>query len=466
MEQLLISELVKATKGKLIKGNKNDLVENITIDTRKLNFGDLFIAIRGKLHDGHSFINDALEKGAKTIITEDSKLDLETWKTINIIEVQNTTKALGDIARYYRKRYKPMVIAITGSNGKTTTKEMTAKILARNYRTVAAPASFNNEIGVPLTILQMDKETEVLILEMEMNEIGGIKSLCEIALPDIGVITNIGDTHLQFLFTRKGVIQEKSELLDAIKNNGTAILNADDPSVMEMWQGYKFKHHLTFSIEKSSDLYATKIVNHHENGTEFLLCGKYLTKLRVPGVYNIYNFLGAASVARALECKFEDITAAIDDFKPAPMRMEQINIDDIEIINDAFNANPQSMLAALETFADFMCAGKKIAILGDMLELGQKSTELHRSLGEKLPSSINMLITVGEQAKYIASGAINAGRKTEEVITCKDHQEAYNKLIDILKNGDKILVKGSRLMKLEEIITKLKDNYGNKTKIG
>jgi UDP-N-acetylmuramoyl-tripeptide--D-alanyl-D-alanine ligase len=213
-------------------------------------------------------------------------------------------------------------------------------------------------------------------------------------------------------------------------------------------------------------MYASKIINHHENGTEFLLCGKYLTKLRVPGVYNIYNFLGAASIARLLDCKFEDIIAGIDDFKPAPMRMEQINIDGIEIINDAFNANPQSMLAALDSFASFICTGKKIAILCDMLELGQKSTELHRALGEKLPPSINILITVGEQAKFIASGAINAGKKSEDIITCKDHQEAYNKLVDILKNGDKILVKGSRLMKLEEIITKLKDYYGNKTKTG
>jgi UDP-N-acetylmuramoyl-tripeptide--D-alanyl-D-alanine ligase len=466
MEPLLISEILKATKGKLIKGDENDLVKNITIDTRKLNLGDLFIAIKGKLHDGHSFINEALQKGVKTIITEDSKLESETWKTINIIQVQNTTKALGNLAQHYRKRYKPIVVAITGSNGKTTTKEMAAQILARNYRIVVAPASFNNDIGVPLTILQINKETEVLILEMEMNEIGGIKSLCEIALPDIGLITNIGDTHLQFLFTRKGVIQEKSELLDAIAKKGTAILNADDPSVMEMWQGYKFKQYITFSIEKSSDMYASKIINHHENGTEFLLCGKYLTKLRVPGVYNIYNFLGAASIARLLDCKFEDIIAGIDDFKPAPMRMEQINIDGIEIINDAFNANPQSMLAALDSFASFICTGKKIAILGDMLELGQKSTELHRALGEKLPPSINILITVGEQAKFIASGAINAGKKSEDIITCKDHQEAYNKLVDILKNGDKILVKGSRLMKLEEIITKLKDYYGNKTKTG
>jgi len=466
MEPLLISEILQATKGKLIKGDENDLVKNITIDTRRLNIGDLFIAIKGKLHDGHSFINEALKKGAKTIITEDSKLELESWKMINILQVQNTTKALGDIARYYRKRYKPIVVAITGSNGKTTTKEMAAQILARNYRIVVAPASFNNDIGVPLTILQINKETEVLILEMEMNEIGGIKSLCEIALPDIGLITNIGDTHLQFLFTRKGVIQEKSELLDAIAKKGTAILNADDPSVMEMWQGYKFKQYMTFGIERSSDMYASKIINHHENGTEFLLCGKYLTKLRVPGVYNIYNFLGAASIARLLDCKFEDIIAGIDDFKPAPMRMEQINIDGIEIINDAFNANPQSMLAALDSFASFICTGKKIAILGDMLELGDISTGLHRALGEKLPSSINVLITVGEQAKFIASGAINAGRTTEDVITCKDHQEAYKKLVDILKKGDKILVKGSRLMKLEEIITKLKDYYGNKTKTG
>ncbi len=459
MESLTISEILKATKGKLIQGNKNYFVRNITIDTRKLMPGDMFIAIKGKLLDGHTYIAESLRKGADGIITQDRRFEFKNWETTNVIQVANTTKALGDIARYYRKKYSPTVIAITGSNGKTTTKEMTAQILKTKFNIVSAPASFNNDIGVPLTVLQLTKDTEVLILEMEMNELGGTKRLCNIARPNIGAITNIGDTHLEFMYSRQGVAQEKSELLEFISGSGIAILNADDSMIMEMWQRYNFKGYFTFGIEKSADIFANKIINHFDQGTEFRLCNKYITRLKVPGVFNIYNALAAASITKALGCEFENIVLALEEYTAAPMRMERVEINGITIFNDAFNANPQSMLAALETFANFTASGRKIVVLGDMLELGIKSAEFHRDLGKNLPKSIDILVTVGEQAKHIAEGSNEAEKKPEEVIICNDYLKASNKLVDIIKKGDKILIKGSRLMKLEEIINKLKQQH-------
>ncbi|MEO0084946.1 MAG: UDP-N-acetylmuramoyl-tripeptide--D-alanyl-D-alanine ligase, partial [candidate division WOR-3 bacterium] len=261
-----LKEIIKATNGRLVQGNKDSIVSNISIDTRTIKPNDLFMAIKGKYLDGHSFIREALQKGASTIIAEDIRFEYETWKTVNIVQVVNTTKALEDIAQYYRKQFKPIVIAVTGSNGKTTTKEMITHILKEKYKVISAPASYNNNIGVPLTILNLTDDVEMLILEMEMNELGGTKRLCEIAQPDIGVITNIGDTHLEFLFSRDNVAREKSELLEYVSKQGTAILNADDAKVMEIWTWFNVKKCLTFGIKQSADVYAKNIINHGEHG--------------------------------------------------------------------------------------------------------------------------------------------------------------------------------------------------------
>ncbi len=459
MEPLKISDIVKATKGKLIQGQKKLQVLNISIDSRTLKVGDMFIAIKGKLTNGHTYVPEVLQKGASSIIVEDERVEFEQWKTISIIKVENTTRALGDIARYYRSKFSPKVIAITGSNGKTTTKEMIDQILKTKHNTVTAPASYNNDIGVPLTILQINNETGILVLEMEMNELGGIRRLCDIAQPDIGVITNIGDTHLEFLYTRDNVAQEKSELLEAIHNKGTAILNADDSAIIEMWERYKFKKVVLFGIDKFANIYANKIVNLNEQGTEFLVCNKYKCRLNIPGVFNIYNALAAISVAREMNCPFEEIIPALEAFKPALMRMQKIEMGKITLFNDSFNANPQSVMAALETFDKFECSGKKVVVLGDMLELGHRSNELHQNIGKNIPDSISILITVGKQAKQIAEGAKTFNKKLDGIFVFDRIQEVTDKLVDILANNDKILIKGSRLMKLEEIVNKLREHY-------
>ncbi|MEO0092564.1 MAG: UDP-N-acetylmuramoyl-tripeptide--D-alanyl-D-alanine ligase [candidate division WOR-3 bacterium] len=464
MEPITIAEIINATQGRLIQGDKNYLIKNISIDTRKILPDDLFIAIKGKFFDGHSFIKQALERGACGILVDNQPIGIETRRDVNIIVVNNTIQALGDIASYYRKKFQPIVIAITGSNGKTTTKDMIAHILNQKHQVIKAPESFNNDIGVPLTVLQLTKDTEVLILEMEMNLLGGIKRLCEISLPQIGVITNIGDTHLEFLHNREGVLREKTELLEAVANTGMAILNADDPMLMQVLPRFKFKALYTFGIEKlghfgQPDIFAKEIIDHYEKGTEFLLCGKYLVRLNVPGIYNIYNALAAISVARAVGFEFEEIISKLSDFLLPRMRMEKIEINGITIYNDAFNANPQSMISALNTFAKFTKGnGKKIAVLSDMLELGDKSIELHKWVGETFPEGIDILLTVGEQAKYIAESAQDK-KNPKQIFVCNNNIEAVHNLVDIINIGDKILIKGSRLMRLEELTSKLKEYY-------
>lgn len=460
METLTITEILRATEGKLINGSQNYPVKNISIDSRNITKDDLFIAIKGKTLDGHKFIKEAINKGATSIIVSEQ---YQESKTINQILVEDTTKALGDIAHYYRTKFSPIVVAITGSNGKTTTKEMVAEIIKNHYQIIKAQDSFNNDIGVPLTVLQLTEQTQVMVLEMEMNEIGGTKRLCDIAQPHIGVITNIGDTHLEFLHSRDGVAQEKSELLEAISKTGTAILNADDPIVKNIGERFQFKKKLCYGIKNKADFVANKIIDKYEQGSEFLLNNKDTIKLMIPGLYNIYNALAAITVASVLGIEFSEIIKALEKFKLPAMRMERLNISGIEIINDAYNANPQSMMVALNTFVKFPSNGRKIAILGDMLELGEQSPKLHKNLGKNLPAGIDILVTVGEMAKYIASGAQENSNKPDIILTFDNPTEAGNKLVDIIKINDKILIKGSRAVKMEQIIYKFKEYYESKT---
>jgi UDP-N-acetylmuramoyl-tripeptide--D-alanyl-D-alanine ligase len=463
MEPIKISEILKSTNGNLIKGNNSYLVKNISIDSRKIYQDDLFIAIKGKTLDGHKFIEEAINKGATSIIVHEQ---YQENKAINQILVKDTIKAFGDIALYYRKKFSTVVIGITGSNGKTTTKDMVAEILQKKLKIIKAPYSFNNDIGVPLTVLQLTKETQAMIIEMEMNEIGGTRRLCDIAQPSIGVITNIGDTHLEFMHNRDGVAQEKAELLEAISSYGIAILNADDPMVMDIGEKYKFKSKITYGRKNKVNFFASQIVNKNEHGCEFLLNNADKVKLSTPGIYNIYNALAAICVAQTMDISIHDIIATLETFQMTSMRMEKLNINGLEIINDAYNANPQSMMASLETFITFPSSGRKVVILGDMLELGEQSPELHKNLGKNLPNSIDILVTVGEQAKYIAIGAQEKGKKLDMILTFENPTQAGNKLVDIIKITDKILIKGSRAVKMEEIINKFKEYYDNKSKTG
>jgi UDP-N-acetylmuramoyl-tripeptide--D-alanyl-D-alanine ligase len=453
-----VAELLEATGGQLLKGNPLDIVANISIDSRTLLPNDAFIAIVGKTFDGHQFITDAIKKGADTVILH--KIDSDFKGANNIILVNNTTDALLKIAGVHRKKFLVKVIAVAGSNGKTTTKEMISAILEKNYRVVKAKNSYNNEIGVALTLLQISSQTEIVVLEMEMNELGGIKRLCDQAFPHIGVITNIGDAHLEFLKDRQGVAREKQELLAAISNSGSAVLNGDDPLVKKIAQPFSFSKKVFYGINnKNLNLWAEKVVNRYEDGSECLLNGRYRLRLNLPGLYNIYNALAAVGVGLLLDIDYPEIIKNLKNFHPLPMRMERIELKaGIVVFNDAYNANPQSMIEALKIFSRFPGNRRKIVVLGDMCELGEKSIYFHQMIGEFFPAQIDILITVGKYATYIAE-MVKRRQKNIKIYSFEDSSEAAHKVVDIVKNNDKILFKGSRAVRLETIVEKLREKY-------
>jgi UDP-N-acetylmuramoyl-tripeptide--D-alanyl-D-alanine ligase len=436
-------------------------IEGISIDTRTIKPGELFIAIRGKTLDGHNFIAEALKKGACGAVAAKDWL-AESDIAAPLIRVQDTTRALGDIAAHHRRRFNPKVVAITGSNGKSTTKEMLAALLESQFTVLKPPSSFNNDIGVPLTVLALDRKTEVAIVEMEMNVLGGLHRLCEIAQPQVGVITNIHDTHLEFLHDRAGVAEEKSELLQFIGGDGTAVLNADDPLVMEIGRRFPTRERITFGINEPSDLRAEDIRDLGEPGLSFQLNGEVRIRLPVMGAHNVYNALAALAAGDACGLRLADALAGLESFRPLPLRLQTMHFGGMLVIIDCYNANPQSMSAALEVLGK-TGARRRIAVLADMLELGRISAQAHFEVGKKAGAIADIVLAQGEHAPDVVRGAREAGCSNEEAfalpVAAPHSRSMVHKLIDILRPGDTILVKGSRANRLEEIAQELKTHY-------
>jgi len=468
MVPLKIKEIIKATGGNLISGNPLLKVWNISTDTRTLLKGDLFIALKGENFDGHAFLEEAFEKGAiGAVVSKGCKIESAKIKNKIIIKVEDTLKALGDIAKTYREKFSIPVIAVTGSNGKTTTKEMLAYILSMRFSTLKARASFNNFIGLPLTLLEIKSGTQVVILEMETNLIGGTRRLCEIAHPKIGIVTNIGNTHLEYLKTKEGVYNEKLELIESLPVDGVAILNFDDPFVARMKEFARTKIIVSFGIENKSHFSASNI-KIKDTFLEFILNDNYKVRLNTISKSNVYNALAAIAVAHLVfGLNLRQVITNLRGLRFPPMRMELINFsskgkfnstikEDIKIINDSYNANPQSMQEALFTLKNINTSGRKIAVLGSMLELGKRTLDFHYRIGRLCAScQTNILVTVGELASHIADGARESGMPEENIYVCDNIQKTINILSDILRPKDVILIKGSRSTKMERLIDAL-----------
>ncbi|MGC8797312.1 MAG: UDP-N-acetylmuramoyl-tripeptide--D-alanyl-D-alanine ligase [candidate division WOR-3 bacterium] len=459
MEPLKVSEIAAAVQGELFRGDREVTVSSVAIDSRLVKAGELFIALVGKRFDGHQFVAEAVRNGAGAVMVSNLNFSRDAG-SVPVIRVVDTKKGLLDFARWYRQRLNSRVVAITGSNGKTTTKELLAQLLAVRYRVVKAPASFNNDIGVPLTVLQMNRNTEVGIFEIEMNELGGTSRLARLCQPEIGIVTNVGDTHLEFMKDRTGVAKEKSELVAALPATGVAILNFDDPLVMKFRRpGIRT---VTFGMQAGADVFPAEIRERRLGGVEFKLLGRYPVRLPFPGRHNIYNFLAAAAAAHELGLKWEELTGpAMHAYLP-PQRLGIQNLGSVVLIDDCFNANPQSMAAALAVLADSAPPKNRVAILGDMLELGSQAEELHRILGKDAARVVDRLVVVGRLAQFIAEGARAAGLAPEQLKVYPDSISIGDDLFDIFKAGDIILVKGSRAMALENIVRKIVRYYGAK----
>jgi len=448
-------EIIKATGGKLIQGNLSDKIGAISTDSRRLKSGDgdAFLALKGNNFDGHDFITEALKSKVTCLIVE-REPDCLIPKQIAIIRVKDTALALGDIASSQRKKFNLPVIAVTGSNGKTTTKEMVAWILSGNARVLKNEGTKNNSIGLPQTLIQLTEKDNFAVVEIGTNHFGQVDYLARIAQPNIGLITNIASSHLEFLKDLNGVLKEKLTLLDNLKKPAIAVLCADDKLLKSVIVGKnKAKYVFSYGIDEKSDFYASAI---RLKGVrvEFKVNSKFDFTLSTLGYYNIYNALGAISVCRILGLGYPEIAGRLSNFKFPKGRLNLIECKGFRFIDDTYNANPSSFKAALMALGAVKCKGKKILIMGDMLELGKQKELLHRQIARSIINTCDLLVAVGSLSRLTAQAAGDGGFERKNIFYCDSALEARDLLFKKILPGasDLILVKGSRSMKMEKVL--------------
>lgn len=455
MQRLNVNDIVKATGGRLICGTGDFEISEIITDSRKAGANMLFVPIAGENNDGHDFIGSAFEKGTDVVITH---RDIPSVSGKNIIRVADTRIALGDIAAYYKEKYNLPTVAITGSVGKTTTKDMISAVLAMKYNTLKTQGNFNNDIGLPLTVFNIGEKHEMAVLEMGMSHKGEIRYLARIAKPDAAVITNIGMSHIENLGSQENIYLAKMEICEDFNENNLLILNGDDKFLCRKTDKCRC---LTYGIEnKDCDIVAENVENMGIDGICFTATINGRNEefyLRVPGVHNIHNALAAILVGMHYDVDLRDIKDGLREFQPTNMRMEIKNTGDIMVIDDCYNASPDSIRAALKVLGD-LSAKRKIAVLGDVLEMGGFAEKELYELGTGI-DKVDILVTVGNIAKFIAKGASFAG--VENVISFKNTEEAIDFLLDTVEEDDAVLVKASRGMHFEQITDALKTEFGD-----
>jgi len=467
MFQISLDELTKVVHGEiqLSPYNGDQVIRGISIDSRTMAKDDLFVAIPGERFDGHQFVNQAAEKGAKAaVIAKDKKhtIDQEVFNKIAVILVEDTKRSLRDMASWHRRKFDIRTVAVTGTNGKTTTKDMIAEILSSRFKVLKSPKSYNNLVGVPLTLFQLNSNSEALVVELGMSSPGEIGILTRISNPSIGVITNIGPAHLESMQSTEKIAQAKFELPDNMSSSKTLILNADDPILANrIKQKKKDERVISFGIEKKADFNADRIEVNGDGYISFRVNKDLTINLGLLGIHNVYNALAAFAVGSLLELDPQKIKQKLERYTPSELRMELVQIRNIRVINDSYNANPVSMEKALETLKRIKIRGRKIAVLGDMLELGEMAEYFHLEVGRKAAClGVDLLVVVGELAHFIGEGAKEAGMNSNNILTFENNQEVSLYLLENLKEGDLVLVKGSRKMKTEEVVLSLKSLYG------
>jgi UDP-N-acetylmuramoyl-tripeptide--D-alanyl-D-alanine ligase len=463
-----VDEIIEATGGRIIKRSSGGTFRGLSTDSRHISNGALYLPIIGERFDGHDFIGDAIKDGALGSLVQ-SGLE-ERFKhlsgDITLISVNDTLEALGDIAHFWRKKFELPIIAITGSSGKTTTKEMVAGVVGTTKKTLKSRGNFNNLVGLPLTLLEMNASHEVAIVEMGTNRSGEIGRLTQIAIPDIGLITNIGPAHLEGLKSMDVVREEKWDLFNKMENRGTAIINNDDDSLRELagrWNGDA----VTFGIKNDADVRAEHISIKGRTGTNFTLTIDGVPrelKMSITGEHNIYNALAAAASSLAVGIEHDLICEGLQSFKPISGRMEILNLKNgAFLIDDTYNANPASVSVALKTLKDLKERGKSTVILGDMLELGAWAEEMHEDIGSLMADTgVDTIFLRGKFSRAVSEGAVRGGLKSNQFYFPETTKEIVTHLRQHLKEGDWVLVKGSRNMKMEEIVQELTSVFGLK----
>lgn len=450
------SDIKKLNGVEIINQKLFKKISDVSIDSRKLKTGDLFFAIKGENFDGHDFIDEVISKGASAVVIEKKYLEKFKDKNYPLVVVEDTTKALGELARIYRDKFDVKVIGLTGSNGKTTTKEMIAEILSQKFKTLKSEGNLNNNFGVPLNLFRLQKSHEVAVIEMGINHFGEMGALCEIANPDFGLVTNIGTAHIEFLTSREGIAEEKGKLFKyLIRKNGFGFINSDEKLIKEQAKGLKRK--LTFGFSSKADVRG-KIISLN-NLAQPVLKVTHRSKsvvINLPtfGIHTAQNALSAAAVGLKFGVSLKKIKSALEAFKSYDKRMQVIEIDGYTIINDTYNASPESMKMAIQTMSMMKGYFQKVAVLGDMLELGEFTEKFHRELANYLKENgIQKVFFFGEFTKSSFEEALKLECDAKHF---DDKKQIADEIKKTIPEGSLILLKGSRKMKMEEIIEYLK----------
>lgn len=447
-----IREIIAATNGKLLSGDEDLEIVGFSQDSRKVSDGMMYIPLIGERFDGHDFIGSAFENGASAIISD--RIIERNDKTV--IKVEDTLIALQDMARYLRKNRHVKVVGITGSVGKTSTRDMIYSVIKQKYKTLKTEGNYNNNIGLPLTILRL-KDEEVMVLEMGMNHLKEMEELSLIALPDISAITNVGTAHIGELGSRENILKAKLEIIAGMKDASTLVINNDNDLLSTV--ALNNLELVKVAIDNEGDFKAKNVILKDDSSSFELtyLNKEYSVEVPVPGIHFILNALIAIAIGTKLNISMDKCIQGIKEFELTKKRMDVIELkNNITLIDGTYNASEDSMKSSLDVLATY--SRRKIAVLADMLELGEFSEQLHRNVGKHVAmKNIDLLIVVGNEAKYIASGAKDEGMNN--IYCCKDNEEVINYLGNNLCSNDVVLLKGSNGMKLKDVVTQIKEKF-------
>lgn len=463
-QKITVKSALEICEGEWISGDFEQELKNFCIDTRQIQKGDIYVGIKGETTDGNLFFEKALELGAAGCLIQGIDVTSEIkekYKDRSIIRVKDTIEALQKLASYKREQYDIPVVAVTGSVGKTSTKDMIASVMSQKFHVLKTSGNYNNHIGLPLTLLRLE-DHDAVVVEMGMNHFGEIRVLTNIAKPTVAVLTNIGTAHIGILGSRENILKAKLEILEGMNSDGHIILNNDN-DLLHTWGEEEKEHYsiITYGIENPSDYQAFHIMRKNDGSTFDVKINDKNNTITVPigGDHFILNSLAAISVGSLFEISPEKIKKGIQEFELTKRRMEMLPLsNDILGINDSYNASFDSVKPAIAYLAH--AEGKrKIAVLGDMLELGDYAKELHEKVGEEVAKNkIDILIAVGDLSKYIMKKAEELGMPKENITHCIDAEEAAIKLEKILEKGDRVLLKASNAMKFNIIVEKLSEN--------
>lgn len=446
MLELNLQEIVKATKGALLKEADVKEIKAVSTDTRKIEEGTMFIALKGENFNGNNYVLDAFNKGAKIAIVDEVKCDLNELKEdVALIKVQNTGRALMDLAKFYREKLGLKVVGITGSAGKTSTKDLVAAVLSDKYKVFKTKGNFNNEIGLPLMILELDSTYDVAILEMGMRGLGQIKELAEIASPDLGIITNIGISHIEILKTRENILKAKMEIATFFDKNNTLVVCGNDDFLEALLEAqYKI---VKTGVGENFEIGAKNIALEELSSKFTVYDGEKEEEfsLDMPGEHNISNLMLGIAIAKELGVSFEEMKRGLKNIEATSMRLELIKKDGFSILNDCYNSSPVAVKSAIDVMKNIE-GKRRIAVLGTMRELGHKSEEAHREIGKYAKENgIEKVLCFGDFSENIKEGY------GEGCTVYENKEELIKDLLNIICEGDIILVKASRSLKFEEI---------------